>query len=290
MIAGRPPKPPQAARTLAIVLPAKITEGADFQRRRNGVDKAHVRTLVQAMRNAEGNLDPILLWQEAGADGLATGRLQLLDGAHRLAAHRSLGRGTQGIPSIIVICSRDDALLLATSTRSKDMLPLTTSERADAAWLLVRKLERPLSQPKIARATGVSPRTVFTMQKRFKAMGNAGAAITGEWWRDRKEDGLTHNPEDDLTPEQRKLKIATMAQAIATACGRWPRRDMELVADALQAAFGWRLKPMAEYLFGEPWDDVMGDDDCPVEPETKPYGTPITSHTGTARDDPEGDF
>jgi ParB-like nuclease domain len=290
MIAGRPPKPPETTRTLAIVLPAKITEGADFQRRRNGVDKAHVRTLAQAMRNAGGNLDPILLWQETGPDGVETGRLQLLDGAHRLAAHRSTRKGTQGIPAIIVKCSRDEALLLATSTRSKDVLPLTHVERADAAWLLVRKLERPLSQPKIARAAGVSPRTVFTMQQRLKAMNEAGALIVGEWWRDRNDAAAPPNPDDQLTPEQRTQEIATMAKAIRAACGYWPRQEMELVAEALQVALGRNLKPMTEWLYGEPWDDVMGDDDTPGPDDPQLYDAPISTDTGAARDDPEAGF
>jgi ParB-like chromosome segregation protein Spo0J len=289
MIAGRPPKPPEVTRTLAIVVPAKITEGADFQRRRNGVDKAHVRTLAQAMRNAGGNLDPILLWQETGPDGMETGRLQLLDGAHRLAAHRSTRKGTQGIPAIIVKCSRDEALLLATSARSKDTLALSQNEKADAAWLLVRKLQTALSKAKIAKASGVSPRTVHTMRRRLEALMASQVTLTGEWWRDRKDDRTGPDSDNELSPSQRNAEISRIATAFRETAGMWPKRNRELVAEALEAAFGRHHRDMAEWLYGTEWDPVIDDGETGGDDATV-YGLPITTQTGTHIGDPGDDF
>ena len=83
-----------------MVQPSAITIIAEeFGFRRNGIDKAHVRTLAQALRNGGGKLDPILLWREVGPSG-ETGRLILLDGEHRfpfrLPLHGLLGPVAQG--------------------------------------------------------------------------------------------------------------------------------------------------------------------------------------------------
>ena len=53
-----------------------------------------------------------------------------------------------------------------------------------------------------------------------------------------------------MTDTQRKEVIDGMARRVREAAGRYPNRDLELVADALFGAFGARrLKEMADYLF-----------------------------------------
>jgi len=242
------------------------------------------------MRNAGGNLDPILLWQETGPDGPETGRLQLLDGAHRLAAHRSTRKGTQGIPAIIVTCSRDYALLLATSTRSKDTLALSLNEKADAAWLLVRKMQTALSKAKIAKASGVSPRTVHTMRRRLEALTASQANLTGEWWRDHKDAATGPDLDSELSPSQRNAEIARIAKVFRETAGMWPKRYRELVAEALEAAFGRHHRHMAEWLYGAEWDTVTDGDEEASDNDATLYGLPITTQTGTLIGDPGDDF
>jgi hypothetical protein len=273
------------------VQPNQIHEDADFQRRRNGVERAHVRTLSQAMRNAGGKLDPILLWRETTDRGSFTGRLILLDGAHRLAAHSITTKGRpptrQGIPARVISCSRDEALLLATSSRSKDALPLSNYERMDAAWLLVRKLQNPLSKAKIALAAGVSPRTVASMRLRFRVMTEAASAISGQWWQDRSDDLEPLEAEAKLTTAARKEAIATVAKAVRKACEEWMRRDIDLVAEALLQGLGHKHRHMAEYLYGTPDDGLDIQDEADDQAF---YDRPIGTRTGTANGDGNGDF
>lgn len=159
----------------AQVQPRDITWLDDFSMRDDGLIKAHIRILAQTLKNT-GKLDRVLLWKDNRVSD--NPRLVLLDGAHRLAAYRSinrLGKGNnRGIPATIVECDMKTAHLLALAGNTKDCLPLTATERANAAWRLVMHSTIKFSKAEIARAAGVAPRTVANMRKRFKEMTNAG--------------------------------------------------------------------------------------------------------------------
>ena len=259
-----------------MVQPSAITIIAnEFGFRRNGIDKAHLRGLVQALRNAGGKLDPILLWREIDGENLITGRLILLDGEHRLAAYRSARKGTsdttKAVPAIILSCHRDEAMCHAALANRKDTLSLTPSEKADAAWRMVRFHNATLSKTKIAHASGISPRTVTTMRLRWKMLAEARGEVTGQWWRDRKDDQQDDDAGERLSEAERKAEIIKIGNALREAAGTWPKRDNTLVAEALQVAFGFHLRGMAEFLFG------AGESD-----EDEFLDMPISTRTGTA--------
>ena len=237
-----------------LVKPSAITpRAAEFSFRHHGIDKGHLRGLVQALRNSSGKLDPILLWRESDSAGQLTGRCILLDGEHRLAAYLSVRKGTAGrdreVAAIVVNCDRTEAMLLALTANAKSSLSLTAPERADGAWRLVRDVSANLSIARIAKASGISVRTVSYMRARAKELAEAEATITGEWWRDRHDTLRTFDGEEPLTDKERAAEIIRLANAIRKAVGVWPRRDAELVADALRMALGHPLRRMAEYLY-----------------------------------------
>lgn len=149
------------------LLLGEITKDANFQFRHTGLDKGHVRGLLQTLR-ATGGLDPILVWEETGdTEGAPTGRLVLLDGHHRLPAYATAGGKRKGIPAIVLKGSREEAMLEAVRANSRESLPLTKNERMDAAWRLVRLPGKRLTVPAIAGASGVAPRSVDNMRKRW---------------------------------------------------------------------------------------------------------------------------
>ena len=268
-------------RTSAFLQARQITEAGEFQFRRNRVDKAHVRTLAQALRNA-GRLDPILVWREVDPDGEPSGRLMLLDGAHRLAAYRAT-RGepserNRGVPAVVVTCDRGVARRLALLANSKDTLALTPQEKADGAWSLVREPGGSHSISQIAKASTISQRTVSSMRLRWKALQEAGKEATGEWWRDR-QDALADGQGDELTDEARRAEVIKIGNAIREAAGTWPNRDGDLVAEALSVAFGRKLRGMIEFLYG------AGENDFDEFAES-----PISTRTGTLSDDTDGAF
>ena len=266
-----------------MVQPSAITIIAEeFGFRRNGIDKAHVRTLAQALRNGGGKLDPILLWREIGPSG-DMGRLILLAGAHRLAAYRQARKGTQGankaVPAIVATCSRAEAMALALFANSKDTLPLTQREKTDGAWRLVRFHNDTHSKTKIASISGISPRTVTRMRGRWKAMLEAGLEATGQWWRDRLEDPLEDTAQDGLTEAERMAEVIKLGNALREAAGSWPKLDSTLVAEALQVAFGFHLRGMAEFLYGASEDD-----------EDEFFNTPISTRTDAQADTDGNEF
>ena len=226
----------------------RITHPDEFRFRHWRTDADHVRMLVGALRNG-CVLPPVLLWEDGSRED---GKLVLLDGAHRLAAlATAYGRGD--VTAEIFRGTKAEALLRVYEANGAAQLALTLPERADGAWRLVRLGDPALKKPAIARATGVSQRTVLTMKKRWADLVAEGRQqlVTGRWSKDRLDHDTT-NPKGDpeMTDSQRKDAIDAMARQVRAAAGRYPTRDLELVADALVAAFGARrLKEMTDYLF-----------------------------------------
>lgn len=193
--------------------------------------------------------------------------LVLLDGAHRLSAYGAVD-WVSGIPAEIVTCSRRDALLIAAEANSKDTLPLSPNEKSDMAWRLVREPSARFSKAEIAKASGVSRRTVATMRSRLRALTEAGREPTGSWRRDRIDlaadwEGQSYNSEADRSAEAKAL-----AKKVLDAVGNKARYDEQLVADALEAAFGYRLRHMADYLYGDvdEWSALDVSTDSPAAP------------------------
>ena len=185
-------------------------------------------------------------------------------------------RGTGGqVPwnTQIFTGTRQDALLQAIEANTKDNLPLTANERTNAAWRLVREFEEGLSKAQIAKATGVAARTVATMRSRWKQIRGTEMEITGQWWRDRMDREVTDSEHQFLTDSKRKAEIKRMKEEFQKAAGYYPKVELELVADALQEAFGFKLKNMAEYLFAS---------------DGEHYDYPIKQHSEI--EDPDADF
>jgi hypothetical protein len=227
---------------------SRIIHPDEFRFRHWRTDTEHVRMLVSALHNGSV-LPPVLLWENGSRED---GKLVLLDGAHRLVA---LGKahGAADVAAVIFRGNKAEALLQVYEANGRAQLALTLPERADGAWRLVRLDEPALKKPAIAKATGVSQRTVLTMKQRWADLVASGREqmVTGSWSKDRIDrDNDTFKGEPEMTDTQRKDAIAIMAKRVCDAAGRYPNRDLELVAEALFAAFGARLlKEMADYLF-----------------------------------------
>lgn len=225
----------------------EIRHDHDFLFRTKATEQHHVRTL-QAIISRGTKIDPLLVWREAGEDG-PTGRFILLDGRHRLAAFLNLKK-TQSIPVVIFDGSRAEAMEAALQANAMAKLPLTTSERTNAAWRLVWDHGHELSIKRTAQAAGVSVRLVSLMRVRAKEMEAAGADCTGSWARDRRGAG-EQGDYTTMTDGQRRRAVKDLAKAMREAAGMWPKKDRELFADALAEAHGRYLKEAAEYLYGQ---------------------------------------
>ena len=227
-----------------------LTLDPTFRHRRVTENTTHLAALRKTLRNT-GRLDAVLVWREQNKDGKHTGRLILLDGHFRVHAYRAEtveGRTDgKGIPAFIWEGTRIDAELAALSANVKDALPLTMGERTDAAWTLVRRHRNAISKAQLAKASGVSARTIANMRTKLREFTAKGEAPSGEWWRDRKwpEESDYNAPTD----EERERIIAAVAASITEALREHRVRDIETKADAIERALGQReLKDMVEYL------------------------------------------
>ncbi|MEO1140506.1 MAG: ParB/RepB/Spo0J family partition protein [Pseudomonadota bacterium] len=239
-------------KTLTNIDRKDITTDTSFRHRSGPDSGTHLAALRKTLRNT-GRLDPVLVWREADAKGTSTGRLVLLDGHYRLAAYRaeqSAGKiGGRGIPVMILTGTRMEAHLAALVANSKDTLPLTMQERLNAAWTLVRTYRNGISKPRLARASGVSERTILSMRQQMKKFTEAGEVPDGNWLIDRRFPVKSdYEPPSDAA---RQAMVASLSQALKAALNEVRTRDVEIIGDALQEALGVRqFATIADYLGG----------------------------------------
>ncbi|PYF13155.1 hypothetical protein C8J30_101542 [Rhodobacter viridis] len=237
----------------------QITESAEFSFRSGGTDGVHAADLASTIRNTGGALDPVLLWQTQADEIGAEGVLILLDGAHRLAAYRSV-QWSQPIPAIILIgMGRREALGAALKANSKRTRGLSQVERMDAAWRLVREPEKPRYKVReIAAWADVAGSTVDNMRARFKVMHEEGIEITGSWAWDRRT--RVPGAEDEvwqLSEAQRNAEIDKLAGDLRDLLDRRKNpdrlilREEQAIWEAICVALGENtIKHMFGYLLG----------------------------------------
>ncbi len=208
----------------------------------------HVEDIARALREG-GDVPPLLV--------LRTGhRAILLDGHHRLAAHRKAGFKEAAVKSFVG--SVREAVLAACAANSITKLPMTTAERQDAAWRYV--LLGIHSKAAIARASGASTRTVATMRSVAKRLG--GEAHTAQTWANAMRMDRAAGREDQ-TEEERLEWIEAAAQSYADTMARTFQgkltKNPEIAARALAIHFGRRLENVVAHL-GEWLPDRQQDD------------------------------
>jgi transposase len=232
-----------------------------FKTRSSRLSTAHVKTLVAVLRRGSP-LSPVLLWRQQGRNSFV-----LLDGEHRLAAYRSIGfRG--GIPARIVTCQRRDALLIGAAANTRDALPLSQTERADVAWKLVREPEANFTKEEISKSAGISERTVTTMRARWRAFRTKGGEPSGRWWQDRvdSKEG-EEQPMQMMSDAERRERVEAAAAKLRKAAGNLAFKDEQMFAEALDVAFGFKLRAAIDYLHApeevDEWAemDVAGSDE-----------------------------
>lgn len=143
-----------------------------------------VRNLAGALKRGT-QLEPLLIWRERDDAGDPTGRLVLLDGAHRMKAYRSLGK-SGAMPVTIFEGTRADAVEAAVVANAKASVGLTSTERTNAAWRIVWE-GHDLTKARIMRAAGVSAGTVAQMRRRAKVLKDEDGSATGRWRTDSRD-------------------------------------------------------------------------------------------------------
>jgi hypothetical protein len=202
-------------------------------------------------------LPPVSLWQDQHR---ADGKLALIDGHYRLAAHKA-AHGNKPIKAKVIAGTLQEATRMAAEANCKAGRALTKGERMDAAWRLIRLPEPRPTQRTVWEAAGVGRTRVKAMWQHWRAVQVAGVAdkMTGRWQRDQHALRPHEGEWTDMTDEERDATKEALAKALRQAAGRWPKRDSAMVAEALELAFGEReMRAFVDYLWGH---EAEGDDD-----------------------------
>lgn len=242
-----------AASPIKMLLPIgqMTTEPDTFQFREFETVEDHVRNLVDAI-NAGNELDPMTVWKRGHRDHV------VVDGHHRHAAYVRCGY-SKPVPVFVHECSEVDAVLLALKENTKTKLPMTKTERDNAAWRLVCS-EHVLSKAQTVKATGVSDGTVAKMRRTRKALEEHEQDIPDSWWLAmRMAKGVELQEWNEDMQEQIILaRTKALDDAIGEALGRMGSLQWEAVANVLERRLS---KQKLEYLVDELRTDEEEDDE-----------------------------
>lgn len=188
----------------------------------------HILEMAKATRNT-GALEPILVLPVAE-------QYYVMDGHHRLAAYIT-AEWKGDIPAIVFDGSLDEAVREALRSNSKNKLPMTTKDRTEAAWRLV-KLGKPGTWPdsisEIKEMCSVGKGTVDRMREVWTDLCN------GQY--EKIEDLSWKQARDTLAGKDRQAfdedsYIEGRAESLASAIARAElhlSRDIEVTARALE--------------------------------------------------------
>lgn len=196
-------------------VPVQAVELLPVFDQRGWLDPEHVDTLVRVLAN--GAKLPPLSVLEAG------GRLFLVDGQYRLAAHTAyaarFGRTRHKVAVAYFEGSPEQAFLSATARNGSHGIPLTSAQRSNAAWRMT--LMGGLTRSQINEATLVSPRRLTDMNRVKAELGEraprfaAWLAALGEVRGARDWGGLS---EDDIDARHDEEAL-DMANRTTRVCG-----------------------------------------------------------------------
>ncbi len=226
-----------------------------FQFRQIPLDQHHARELREALKR-EGSLEPLIVWRDP-----ETGRLVVADGHHRLAAYRE-AQWSAPVPVEIHDCDKTQARLLGLAENAKARLPMSGTERADAAWTLVSA--KAYSKAEIVKHTGVSDGRVAKMRRVLKQLEEGEEEIPTTWWRAMK---LANNGEDySNDPEARDAMIEARCMKLDEQVGKLIATEAEFCIEAVMLMLERRLGRKVEFLVEEwskadDFDEFSLDDD-----------------------------
>ncbi|MET3911902.1 hypothetical protein ABID59_006269 [Bradyrhizobium sp. S3.3.6] len=216
----------------------------------------HIFEMAKATQNT-GALEPILVMPVAD-------KYYVMDGHHRLAAYKTAGwKGD--IPAIVFSGTLDEAIREALRRNTKNKLPMTTKERTEATWELV-KLGKPGEWPdsiaETRELTGAGKGTVNRMREAWtKLHSGQYEGIAGLSWRQAiaKLDGKEQQAFDEASwLEERAQNLANDIERAKLHLSKNP----EITALALEMLDpGLPAELMAHWEPRRPFDPAQVDED-----------------------------
>jgi len=197
----------------------------------------HRKVLYEALLRGD-KFPPLVLWWSGQ-------RFYIIDGHHRAMAIADLARDyeagqlngadsptvlQEGTAVEIFAGSITEAMAEAVALNSRDKLAMSKEDKTERAWKLVTLEDPALSKAKIARAAGVSGRTVASMRERLKEMKDSypDTDPKGLTWREVKEGKVMPAKGDDWKEKQAKAWAKKLRRVFAKKPAEMP--DVFLLA------------------------------------------------------------
>jgi len=206
-----------------------------FQHRRitEGVSRDHSRTLARVLSEGR-HLEPITVWW--------SGRQWVcVDGHHRLTAYRTKGSAaqTQAVPVRVFEGSPLEAAAEAAGCNTRDQLPMSETEKMNAAWRLVAlDGDGVLSKAKTAEKAGVAARSVAnmrTVRAQLVTKGHDPWGLAEFTWHQARAEARGSGGE--WSPEEHENRVAKVAEALRRAVGPLPDKAPDVLIEALRMAY-----------------------------------------------------
>ena len=253
-------KKPGAVPTALPLGSIKLWPGLFQHRQPQGyASERHIKTMAEAVkRRPAAGLHPITVWWDGR--GWAC-----VDGHHRHAAYTQAGvLRTAAVPVEAFEGTLDEAVGRAASGNTQDKLPMTPSEKSDAAWRMTANTNLPKAT--VAAMAGVSESLVAIMRRTFKLLevreatlryDQFGANHQDMRWADARrlaegKDNLDFDQED-----ANEKKAHEMAKALRVALGTQGALYPHVMARALEL-YDSRLPDALAEWWGSAEDDVEG--------------------------------
>ena len=209
----------------------------------------HVDDLVRAVK-AKRIIAPLLVLR-IGERGF------LLDGHHRLKAYKEVD-SKQRVPCDFFDGTVAQAVLEARRRNSETKLAMSTTQKLDDAWKLVKmvkagaakvggKVEYHFSKAEIVAASDVAKGTVGNMRKVLETIGRTEARAIASWEEARKRAAGKVGPGTmtaDEVEERKRQMVEDWVGRLRKSFGDRFGKDTELTADVLHRYLGPKTEPV----------------------------------------------
>ena len=248
-----------AAEVAPLVLPEELPVGRIrrlpelFQQREGDENERHLGELMRAVKDGR-MLDPVLVVQ-VGEDAF------LIDGHHRCTAYER-AEVARPVPVRYFQGSLEEAVLESGRANSKAKQPMTTEERQNLAWRLVRERvggRWTYTREQVMEAATISRTQAGYMRKVCKALGDD--AFDHDRWLQALKASRGEQPE--WTEEEVAEWVEAQAERYAVRLGKEfgdkLKENPEVTARALERYFGQRLPDVLRFLDTGMEEDEMED-------------------------------
>ena len=196
------------------------------------VSDEHIRTLAKAMKQStnaatKNPLEPLTVFWVGDA-------WVLIDGHHRYEAYRQIAH-IEPVPVTVFSGTLDQAIGQALKGNSKDKLPMSKSEKTNAAWRLV--ISTGLSLNRLVEASTISKPTIALMRKVMRHLREADPDVVLDemTWREALRQYQGKGEEEFVPdPEWRNKRVAQVAQTLSDTFGGEFKRKPELFWEAVR--------------------------------------------------------